>query len=194
MELNKLRDRAYNCAVNHGFHEKELSNEHWLWLVVTELAEATEADRKGKHADVDTFNRGIELKMKEFDIHGDSINYDFIDLFNLSIKDSVEDEISDACIRLLDFAGLRDIDLDDYGYSESDTEGYSDLTFTESMLYITEGIANGFYVNMDIEFDVPSIINEIFCFCKSRDIDILWHIEQKMKYNETRPYKHGKQY
>lgn len=186
MELNQLRDRAYKCALNHGFHEKELSNEHWLWLVITELAEATEADRKGKHADRNQFDNYMNMKERSDD--------EFSYAFKHNIKDGVEDELSDACIRLLDFAGLRDIDLDDYEYSESDTEGYSDLTFTESMLYITEEIANGFYANMDIELAVPSIINEILCFCKSRDIDILWHIEQKMKYNETRPYKHGKQY
>lgn len=35
------------------------------------------------------------------------------------------------------------------------------------------------------------MLNEIFAFCRSREIDILWFIEQKMKYNESRPFKHG---
>lgn len=26
------------------------------------------------------------------------------------------------------------------------------------------------------------------------NIDIEWHIEQKINYNESRPYKHGKKY
>ena len=35
----------------------------------------------------------------------------------------------------------------------------------------------------------------IFTLCKVRNIDIEWFIEQKMKYNKLRPYKHGnKQY
>lgn len=189
MELNKLRDNAYKNAVNHGWHSEELSNEHFLWLVITELSEATEADRKGKRADVDKFNRGIELRMKEIDIHGDSINYDFIDLFELCIKDSVEDEMADACIRLLDLAGLRDIDLDDYEYSESDT--YSDVNFTESMFYISEKIVDEWYDDLTLQFKIPDVLNEIFSFCKSREIDIMFHIEQKMKFNSLRPYKHG---
>lgn len=28
-------------------------------------------------------------------------------------------------------------------------------------------------------------------YCKQKDIDIEWFIEQKMKYNKLRPYKHG---
>ena len=52
MNLNELRDRAYQNAVAHGWHEKELSNEHWLCLVISELMEAVEADRRGARANV----------------------------------------------------------------------------------------------------------------------------------------------
>lgn len=48
MNLNKLRDKAYQCAVAHGWHEENLSDEHFLCLVISELMEAVEADRKGK--------------------------------------------------------------------------------------------------------------------------------------------------
>ena len=55
MNLNKLRDKAYQCAVAHGWHEENLSDEHFLCLVISELMEAVEADRKGKHAKVAMF-------------------------------------------------------------------------------------------------------------------------------------------
>ena len=48
MNLNELRDKAYRNAVTHGFHDEELSNEHCLCLVISELMEAVEADRKGR--------------------------------------------------------------------------------------------------------------------------------------------------
>lgn len=51
MNLSKLRDKAYKCAVVHGWHEENLSDEHFLCLVISELMEAVEADRKGRHAD-----------------------------------------------------------------------------------------------------------------------------------------------
>lgn len=48
INLNELRNRAYKTACEHGFHDKELSNEHLLCLVISELMEAVEADRKGR--------------------------------------------------------------------------------------------------------------------------------------------------
>jgi hypothetical protein len=45
IDLNALRDRAYKTACEHGFHDQELSNEHCLCLVISELMEAVEADR-----------------------------------------------------------------------------------------------------------------------------------------------------
>lgn len=46
MNLNELRDKAYKNACEHEFHDQELSNEHCLCLVISELMEAVEADRK----------------------------------------------------------------------------------------------------------------------------------------------------
>lgn len=46
IDFNALRDRAYKCACEHGFHNTELINEHFLCLVISELMEAVEANRK----------------------------------------------------------------------------------------------------------------------------------------------------
>ena len=100
--------------------------------------------------------------------------------------DSVEFELADACIRLLDLAGLRNIDLDSFDYEISDTEDYSELSFTESIFRICIYITDSLYKD-----ELPILLNEIFAFCKDRGVDIFWHIDQNMKYNELRPYKHG---
>ena len=176
MNLNELRDKAYRNAVAHGWHEENLSDEHFLCLVISELMEAVEADRKGRHADRNRFDYYMNMKERSDDEFSYAFRYD--------IKDSVEDELADACIRLLDFAGLRGYDLEIFDYEGSDTEDYSDMGFTEAMFRI--------YVTDNFYRDEPFILlNEIFAFCKDRNIDIFWYIEQKMKYNELRPYKHG---
>lgn len=198
MNLNELRDEAYECAVAHGWHEEELSNEHWLWLIITELAEATEADRKGKHANIDRFNTGVELRMKEMEIHGDSLNYDFIDLFECCIKGSVEEELADACIRLLDLSGLRNIDLSSVSFpisnSKEHIESRKKLTFTEWCYDVSQVIARYKNCSYPLGYLIIGILQEICCMAEIMNIDILWHIEQKMMYNEDRPYKHNKSY
>ena len=60
-DLNILKDRAYNNAVAHGWHEEDLSNEHFLCLVISELMEAVEADRKGQRAEKNKFYREFEF-------------------------------------------------------------------------------------------------------------------------------------
>ena len=178
MNLNKLRDKAYQCAVAHGWHEENLCDEHFLCLVISELMEAVEADRKGMHANRANFEYCMKQRKRD--------DGEFMYAFKQDIKDSVEDELADACIRMLDLAGLRGYDLDSFDYEGSDTEDYSDMTFTESMFRICVYVTDNFYR------DEPFILlNEIFAFCRDRNIDIFWHIKQKMKYNELRPYKHG---
>lgn len=178
MNLNELRDKAYQCAVAHGWHEEEYSNEHFLCLVISELMEAVEADRSEKHTNRDIFEYYMKQRRRD--------DEEFMYAFKHDIKDSVEDELADACIRMLDLAGLRGYDLDSFDYEGSDTEDYSDMTFTESMFRICVYVTDNFYR------DEPFILlNEIFAFCRDRNIDIFWHIKQKMKYNELRPYKHG---
>lgn len=178
MNLNKLRDKAYQCAVAHGWHEENLSDEHFLCLVISELMEAVEADRKGMHANRANFEYCMKQRKRD--------DGEFMYAFKQDIKDSVEEELADACIRLLDLAGLRGYDLDSFDYEGSDTEDYSDMSFTESMFRICVYVTDNFYR------DEPFILlNEIFAFCRDRNIDIFWHIKQKMKYNELRPYKHG---
>ena len=42
-----------------------------------------------------------------------------------------------------------------------------------------------------------TILATIFCtylWTQKLNIDILWYIEQKLRYNETREYRHGKKY
>ncbi len=178
MNLNELRDKAYQCAVAHGWHDENLSDEHFLCLVISELMEAVEADRKGMHANRANFEYYMKQRKRD--------DGEFMYAFKQDIKDSVEDELADACIRMLDLAGLRGYDLDSFDYEGSDTEDYSDMTFTESMFRICV------YVTDNLYRDEPFILlNEIFAFCRDRNIDIFWHIEQKIKYNELRPYKHG---
>lgn len=106
MDLNELKDKAYKTACKHDFHDEELSNEHYLCLVISELIEAVEADRKGRlgkkcksRFEMD-YNRYPALVEEE---------KRFKCSFEKNVKDSLPDELADAAIRLLDLAGYRGI-------------------------------------------------------------------------------------
>lgn len=185
MNLNELRDKAYKCAVTHGWHEENLSNEHFLCLVISELMEAVQAERKGKHTNRIQFDIYMSLRERSEE--------EFKYAFTHGIKDSVEDELADACIRLLDLAGLRSVDLGEVDFDELKcSEGFFDWTFTESIFFLVCNLTNtGFIETHSFDSFLRVALVEILVFCVQKEIDIFWYIEQKMKYNELRPYKHG---
>lgn len=102
--LNAMSAEIHGAQVQKGFWEQERSFGELLMLVTSELSEALEANRKA--------NKFTEFRKKMFaetDISGDQ---DFKSAFELLIKDTEEDEIADAIIRLMDLAGNRGYDLD----------------------------------------------------------------------------------
>ena len=192
INLNELRNRAYKTACEHGFHDKELSNEHCLCLIVGELMEAVEADRKGRlgkkcksRFEMD-YNRYPALVEEE---------KRFKCSFEKNIKDTLPDELSDAVIRLLDLAGLRNISIDDFSGEMiyEATESCNNETFTESIYAIsTIPIRCEYEYDSLLENQLNSMLLAIFGFAKHLNIDLIWHVEQKMRYNELRENKHGK--
>ncbi|MBS5110702.1 MAG: hypothetical protein KHZ65_19325 [Phocaeicola vulgatus] len=150
--------------INLNELDKELSNEHCLCLVISELMEAVEADRKGKRADRESFKSSYENEEPH-----DDANFKYC--FEKYIKDTLPDELSEAVIRLLDLAGLRGISLESAS-NDINSEYMDDI----ACMYIND------------------MIFSIFALAKHLDIDLLWHIEQKMRYNELRPKLNGKKY
>jgi NTP pyrophosphatase (non-canonical NTP hydrolase) len=131
MNLTNLSKTIHESNVRKGFYDKQYSRGHYLMLVTSELSEALEAERVNKFADLKYFqDRIIEIENSK----GSPLsNEEYSLLFKSTLKDTYEDEIADAIIRLLDHSGHLGIDIDA-------------------------------------------------------------HIAAKLKYNSTRPYKHGKQF
>lgn len=107
--LNELAKIINTRAHEKGFWENS-DNPYAiptkLMLIVSELSEALEADRIGRYARIDEYERQMAamnfIRFSEFDP----------DQFVFYIKDSFEDEIADTFIRLLDLVGQLGIDIE----------------------------------------------------------------------------------
>lgn len=103
MNIKETMTRVYEINKKNGFWETPVETGTRLMLVVSELSEALEADRHGKH--VGPMSLGAKTSLNDF---GDET---FNDMFKTYIKDTFEDELADAVIRLFDMAEGMGIDL-----------------------------------------------------------------------------------
>lgn len=182
-----MKKEAYKTANSHGWHDKEHSDEHYLMLIVTEVAEAVQADRKGKYADVARFKEW-QTYYGSFLPPEETRTIRFKEDFEAYVKNSVEDELADIVIRCFDLAGLKGIDLT-YLLDDIDrmpVNMFDELTFAETAYDMCFPL-----VTINAEHAVKEVIVYVFHYCKVKGINIEWFIEQKMKYNRLRPYKHG---
>lgn len=101
--LNEIAKTFHQSAVNKGFWDKEREKGTILMLVVSELAEALEADRKSKYSNIPCFE-AVEDRWDRPACDAFS--------FESNVKDTFEDEIADTFIRLFDLVGAYNIDID----------------------------------------------------------------------------------
>ena len=186
--LNRYAKDCHQRSVAKGFWDVPHSVGHCLMLAYGELHEAIEADRIGKWAklDPDTIDT---LQRIEGAIYAQE--------FLREVKDRVEDEIADAVIRLLDLLGwmiesggpLVSIDYvrGEFGNTAPPKE------FTDALLRVvcSSVLPFSFCSTLDA---VLAPIKSLEQLCDHLGIDLMTHIDLKLKYNATRPALHGKKY
>ena len=188
--LNRYAKDCHQRSVAKGFWDVPHSVGHYLMLVVSELSEAVEADRIGKWAKLDPDT--IDTLQR---IAGAPYAQEFL----REVKDRVEDEIADAVIRLLDLLGWM---LKDRALSEKEVEtdlGVSafyiagEMTLADALWPIVQEACChcGKYAH---RYAILYAIKSLELLCDHLGIDLMAHIELKLKYNATRPALHGKKY
>lgn len=96
MNIQEVKKEIHENAINKGFWNKEHNFCEDIMLIVTELSECVEAHRTNDFAKIEEFENGTE---------------DYKTEFEKNIKDTVEDELADAFIRILDTAEGWGIDV-----------------------------------------------------------------------------------
>ena len=176
-------------AVAKGFWDEPHSPNHDFMLAITEVTESVEAHRKGRTASVPD---GIE----------DFPDKAFIPSFEAHIKDTVEDELADTQIRLLDIYGsIIEKKEDTPDITEQVKENYmssrdfiaSPEGFIEWAYELTRQLSRNDTIWNPLQkvFDGLCLL---LCISEYFDIDLDRHILLKMRYNATRPRLHGKKY
>lgn len=179
--LTQLRDDVYNDAKEMGIHGKDYPDSHWLMPVLADIAAAAKAEEAGERVN----QYGYDLFARE-----DDDNEDFAHNYSCFIKGTMEDKMASACIRILDFMGLK-------GYTVAGhMEGYLDfatallgrsaafgevLTFGEVMLALAFSLTKSYegafaWIN--------STLVTIFAYCVFHGINISKYIELRMAYNK----------
>lgn len=188
--LNRYAKDCHQRSVAKGFWDETRTVMHYLMLAFGELHEAIEADRIGKWAKldpdtIDTLHR----------IEGAIYVQEFLRL----VEGTVGCEIADAVIRLLDLLGWM---IKDRALSEAEVEndlGVSafyisgEMTLADALWPILQEaccLCSKYAHRYAILYSIKSL--ELLC--DRLDIDLMTHIDLKLKYNETRPAKHGKKY
>jgi hypothetical protein len=128
-------------------------------LIISEISEALEAYRKGR------------------------VNPDWED--QDTVKNSEEVEFADVIIRIYDWCGKHNYELEEYKSSPylMDNEGYNYMQMFKC--------ASETY---DSEVSIERLFNLVLSYCRFKNIDIEKYIMWKLDYNLSRPYKHGKQF
>ena len=109
LQLNDACKRQHQEVIDKGFTNFEVPN--LLMLIVSELGEALEADRRNSHSNYPTFEYALK-HIQESDEPREERANKYKYYFERHIKDSFEDEIADAFLRLMDLCGAYNIDIE----------------------------------------------------------------------------------
>lgn len=181
-------------AVDKGFWEGGRNFKEANMLIITELSEAIEAHRESKRADITGFNiyePGFWtnfVRFLKFDpVHRSEMEYK--EAFEKNIKDTLEDELADAYIRILDLLHYRyGENIDILFTNQNDVFRASDVikdNFAESVYIICSHIAkDNLFVSLLM---IETLANKM-------GVNLGWHVDKKMKFNSYREKLHGKKY
>lgn len=196
--LDLIGIEIHKNAVNKGFWDEELPPSHYQGMIVSELGEMINAHRAG-----------LITKVNLDELINETDDEKFKKRFEEEVKNNYEDEGADVVIRALDALAnngeseMRTHLIDTLSQMDKNLraeleeggkmETYKELSMPSRVYYI---IRTAGYIDIQnglIE-SLCHIITEMRLIAEIMGFDLMEHIQVKMRYNEMRPYKHGKNY
>lgn len=174
-----------------GFYDSDVSESKKWALIVSEFCEAMEAERKGKVVENEVYD--IVLGCEE----------GFENVFKQNVKDTVSDELADVFIRCMDAIGhcidKMEYTPDIFVFQSMVSDHLNKLLYFEKSISSVVYYAVHFVPWCVLEDDYYSndyvkMMAIAIAAAKLYNIDLSKAIEAKIRYNELRGQKHGKQY
>lgn len=194
-ELASLAGDAFENAYKHGFYTESTEIETELMLIITEMAEAVQADRHNRHGSIEDYESEIQM------------GRDIPTAYKNDLEGTVESEFADIAIRILSLLGWMNskspIKINCNSVLSDEYEiGRIQYTIHRSNiaadLYRLNGKFSSFVDNESsywfVSKTLQNILMRTFAIAHNHNIDLMEHIKLKMQYNESRPYLHGCKY
>jgi NTP pyrophosphatase (non-canonical NTP hydrolase) len=185
ISLTKECKEQHERMKEKGFHDRDVPLTEIFGLIISEMCEAMEAERKGRFVNSDIYD--MVLGCEE----------GFENVFKQNVKDTVSDELADVFIRCLDATGKYNKDNNDIViFKHCIDERVKILNKTpNTFAYYVYNLAYWVTSNEKVCCNYFTTIMEICAaIAIIHNIDLGKAIEAKIRYNETRGYKHGKKY
>jgi len=180
MNIIELSNKAYQSAKRRGLYDKEQPLEHYLMLVIDEISECHKASLEGIESEVGDFNDYIGNISTS--VTGRAYDIIWLDVFDDYIKDSIPDELADICIMCFSALGWKmetmskfEVEIIERNFVSISEVYFEPISQLLTTLSFRAAIA-------DIEYVAAYVTR----YCKDNNIDLEWHVEQKMRYNELR--------
>lgn len=198
-KLASLAEDAFKIADKHGFYPEDTDISTALMLIITEMSEAVQADRKNRHGSIEDYESEIQM------------GRDFPTAYKNALEGTVESEFADIAIRILSLLGWinsktpiklksDNILADEYEigkiqYKIQNTINKGSIAKDLFRLigrfsWLIDNESCSWFVSDTIQ----GILMRVFAIAHNHNIDLMEHIKLKMKYNESRPYLHGCKY
>lgn len=188
--LKQLMTKAYETAKTKGFYKSDLDINQMLMLIITEMGETIQAQRHNRHGSIEDYNKWLGVSEEQ--------------AYEESLEGTMESEFADIAIRIISLLGwyasqkticlMSDIEIKktiDFHKVEFEHGTYSlpyamYLIITR-MTYFPFSCSPAWMNTLRLQ----DILVQVFALAQVEGIDLVEHIELKMKYNESRPYLNG---
>lgn len=178
--LNDLVTKSYGIAKEHGWHDEERSLAALTLLMQSEVAEILEEYRKHKG-----------LTEIWYEVHHDADGCHYTTTGKPGDKPcGIPVEIADLVIRIADYCGRYNIDLE--SWADNTPRPGTKLDFEVWLARINYALSMAWADSvMGVAFWLGLSVCYSFSLAQDFSIDLWSVIDEKTAFNRTRPYRHG---